>query len=86
MHCPNVLPRTATPPATYVVCPMIATSVMPGMRLTSAALRMPSALPLIVGARQTIVGSASGTSMSIANCFSAADDGGAVDAPLRRCR
>ena len=38
MHCPNVLPRTATPPGTYWVCGMITTSVMPGIALTSAAL------------------------------------------------
>ena len=66
MHCPNVSPRTATPPATYRVCAMIATSVMPGMALTWARFRTAWAVPLIVGGRQTIAGLAFGTFSSIA--------------------
>jgi hypothetical protein len=46
---------------------MTATSVMPGIARTSAVLSTPSARPLIVGGLQTIVGSAPGTSRSMAN-------------------
>lgn len=67
MHCPNVRARTATPPATYGVCGMSATSVTPGIARTVAPLRILCAPPLIVGGRQTIVGSAPGTVRSIAN-------------------
>ena len=69
MHWPNVWARTATPPATYCVCGMITTSVTPGIALTAARLRTARRVPLIVGGRQTIVGSAPGTSRSIANCL-----------------
>ena len=69
MHCPNVVARTATPPGTNCVCGMIATSVTPSIAMTCASFRTASAVPLIVGGRQTIVGSAPGTSRSIANCF-----------------
>ena len=44
-----------------------ATSVMPGIARTSAALRTDRTVPLIVGGRHTIVGSAPGTSRSMAN-------------------
>ena len=37
--------------------------------MTCASFRIASAVPLIVGGRQTIVGIAPGTSRSIANCF-----------------
>ena len=66
MHCPNVSPRTATPPATLRVCGMSATSVIPGMALTCARFLTERGVPLIVGGRQTIVGLAFGTSSSIA--------------------
>lgn len=48
---------------------MIATSVTPGSFSTSALLRTAFGVPLSVGGRQIIVGSAPGTSRSIANCF-----------------
>ena len=63
MHCPNVLARTATP----VV--IVARSVTPGIRLTLAALLIDRTVPLIVGARHTMVGQASGMSRSVANSF-----------------
>ena len=63
MHCPKVLARTATPVG------MIPTWVTPGIFSTSALFLIESGVPLSSGARQTIVGSASGTSRSIANFF-----------------
>src|SRR5437868_3922961 len=52
MHCPNVWPRTATPPGTYCVCAMITTSVIPGIAFTCARFLTDSAVPLIVGGLQ----------------------------------
>ena len=46
-----------------------ATSVTPGIARTAASLRSCFGVPLSVGGRHTIVGSASGTSRSIANFF-----------------
>ena len=63
MHCPKVSPRTATPVGTS------ATSVMPGIAATAAWLRIAFGLPFSVGARQIIVGLASGTSRSRVYCF-----------------
>ena len=82
MHWPNVLPRTATPPATKLVWGMIATSVIPGIAWTAARLRTALRLPLIVGGRHSIVGSAPGTSRSIANCLRPVT---ASSASIRRC-
>ena len=82
MHCPKVAARTATPPATKFVCGMIATSVTPGIAFTAAAFLTDSAVALIVGGRQSIVGSASGTSRSIANCLRPVT---ASSASIRRC-
>jgi hypothetical protein len=48
---------------------MIATSVIPGIALTVARFETDNAVALIVGERHNIVGSAPGTSMSIANRF-----------------
>ena len=83
MHCPNVCARTATPPGTNFVCGMIATSVTPGIAFTCAALLTLSAVPLIVGGRHTIVGSAPGTSRSIANCLRPGHRVERIDPPLR---
>ncbi len=47
----------------------ITTSVTPGIAWTLAWLRTDSALPLMVGGRHSIVGSAPGTLRSIANCL-----------------
>ena len=63
MHCPNVSPRTAMPEAIGT------TSVMPGIARTSLRLWTVSALPLIVGGRQTMQGLASATLRSKANCL-----------------
>ena len=63
MHWPKVFARTATPVSTW------ATSVTPGIAVTSAALRIDCGEPFSVGGRQTMVGSASGTSRSIENFF-----------------
>ena len=64
---------------------MTATSVTPGIALTSVAVGdAPARVPLIVGGRQTIVGSALGTSRSIANCLLPVTAVEGVDAPLRR--
>ena len=63
MHWPKVAPRTATPVDT------VTTSVIPGIALTAARLATDRTVPLIVGGRQTIVGMAFGTCMSIANFF-----------------
>ena len=85
MHCPNVAARTATPPA-RIVCAMIATSVTPGIALTAAAFWTDARVPLIVGGRQTIVGSASGTSRSIANFLLAGHGLERVDRAAAGCR
>lgn len=61
MHWPKVRPRTATPVETGTA------SVMPGIARTSARFSTERTVPLIVGGRHTIVGSASGTRRSIAN-------------------
>ena len=61
MHWPKVWPRTATP------VEMTATSVIPGIALTAARFATDRTVPLIVGGRQTIVGSALGTARSIVN-------------------
>ena len=52
MHCPKVRPRTATP------VEIVTTSVMPGILSTWARLLTRFTVPLIVGGRHTIVGSA----------------------------
>lgn len=70
MHCPKVAARTATPLWTYRLCGTTTTSVTPGMRATAPRLSTARTRPLIVGARQTIVGRAPGTSRSIAKRFS----------------
>ncbi len=62
MHWPKVRPRTATPVETAT------TSVMPGIAFDRGqVLHRRRTVPLIVGGRQTMVGSAPGTSRSIAN-------------------
>ena len=63
MHCPNVAARIATP------CGSTATSVTPGMARTADLLFTETTVPLIVGGRATIVGSAPGTRRSMANCL-----------------
>ncbi len=80
MHCPNVAPRTATPVET------IATSVMPGMALTAARFDTDFGVPLIVGARRTMVGSALGTVEIHGELLAAGDRGQRVDTVLRPCR
>ena len=61
MHWPKVRARTATP------VEIVTTSVTPGIVRTSSALATERTVPLMVGGRQTIVGSASGTWRSIVN-------------------
>lgn len=63
MHCPKVLARTATPVS------IMATWVTPGMARTAALFLILRGEPLRVGGRHTMVGSAPGTSRSIANFF-----------------
>ena len=63
MHCPKVSARTATPVST------IAMSWTPGSPDTWARLSSRFGVPLSVGARQTIVGSASLTRRSVVNVF-----------------
>ena len=48
---------------------MTATSVMPGMARIALALFSDTTVPLMVGGRTTMVGSAPGTCRSMANCF-----------------
>ena len=54
----------------------------PGIALTWSRLATLCTLPLIVGGRQTMVGSALGTSRSSANCFCPVT---AARASMRRC-
>ena len=63
MHCPNVSARTATPVSTR------ATSWTPGIARTRRWLRSRRGVPLSVGARQTIVGSAPATWRSVTYCL-----------------
>ncbi len=63
MHCPKVLARTAMPVST------MATFRTPGIARISRLLRSRLGVPLSVGGRQTIVGSAPGTWRSIAKSF-----------------
>jgi hypothetical protein len=63
MHWPKVLARTAMPVSTCATC------VTPGIASTAALFLTDLGVPLSVGGRHTIVGSASGTSRSIANFF-----------------
>src|SRR4051794_3541397 len=60
MHWPNVAARTATPVGTT------ATSVTPGMARTAAAFATLITVPLMVGGRHTMAGSAPGTTWSMA--------------------
>ena len=59
MHWPKVRARTATPVLT------VTTWVTPGIRSTSRRLRTRTGVPLRVGARHTIVGSAPLTCRSV---------------------
>ncbi len=63
MHWPKVRARTAMPVA------IRATSVTPGIARIAFSLRSDLGVPLSVGGRHTMVGSASGTSRSIENFF-----------------
>ena len=63
MHCPKVVARTATPVSTT------ATWVTPGSCRMAAWLLSRFGVPPWVGARQTMVGRASGTSRSVVNFF-----------------
>jgi hypothetical protein len=70
MHCPKVRARTATaedvvPRPGSASVEISTTSVTPGIERTSSRLSIDSTVPLIVGGRAIIVGSASGTSRSI---------------------
>ncbi len=83
MHWPKVSARTATPPGTNCVCGMIATSVTPAIALTWARLVTATALPLIVGGRHTIVGSAFGNVEVHRELLAAGDRVERVDPRLR---